>query len=72
MEGGKRGRVRREERKKEREDSDIREEKETGVINNGTRNKKMRDRVLGKVTVRAQSDGTDREVVLVPHTTGGG
>ena len=72
MEGGKRGRMRREERKKEREETDIREEKETGVENNGTRNKKMRDRVLEKVTVRAQSDGTDREVVLVAHTTGGG
>ena len=61
-----------EERKKEREDTDIKEEKETGVVNNGTRNKTMRDRVLKKVTVRAQSDGTDREVVLVAHTTEGG
>ena len=72
MEGGKRGRVGRKERKKEREGADIREEKETGVIYNGTRNKNVMDRVLRKVTEGTRSNGTDSNVVLVAHTTRGG
>ena len=72
VEGGKRGRVGREERKKKREHTDIREEKETGTKNNGTRDKHMRKRVLEEVTEGAGSDGTDGDVVLMAHTTGGG
>ena len=61
-----------EEGKKEGEGGNIREEKETGVINNGTRNKHVRNRVLREVTISAGRNSTDRNVVLMAHTTGGG
>ena len=72
MKRGKRGRVGREERKKEREGTDIRKEKEAGVKNNGTRNKHVWNRVLSVVTVGTTRDGADRDVVLVAHATRGG
>ena len=72
MEGGKRGGVGRKDRKKEREGTDNREEKETGVKNNGTRNKHVWNRVLRKVTISTRRNGTDSNVVLVAHTTRGG
>ena len=72
MKRGKRGRVGREERKKEREGTDNRKEKEAGVKNNGTRNKHVWNRVLRKVTISAGRNSTDRNVVLMAHTTGGG
>ena len=62
----------REERKQERKGTNIREKEETGTKNNGARDKEMRKRVLGEVTVRTRSNGTDGDVVLVAHTTGGG
>lgn len=61
-----------EEGKKEGEGGNIREEKETGIINNGTRNKHVRNRVLREVTISAGRNSTDRNVVLMAHTTGGG
>ena len=61
-----------EEGKKEREGTNIREEKETGIINNGTRNKHVWNRVLREVTISAGRNSTDRNVVLMAHTTGGG
>ena len=51
----------------------ILEKKEkTGIINNGTRNKHVRNRVLREVTISAGRNSTDRNVVLMAHTTRGG
>ena len=61
-----------EEGKMEGEGGNIREEKETGIINNGTRNKHVRNRVLREVTISARRNSTDRNVVLMAHTTRGG
>ena len=72
MEGRKRSRMGREEGKKEGQGGSIREERETGIINNRTRNKHVRNRVLRVVTISARRNRADRNVVLMTHATRGG